>query len=74
MLFQQDSYQIDIGSAAEATLIQLDSFKNISARQRLEIEMDCEILMITLLEKSLKKASEPHKLDRSIFQSVGCSG
>ncbi len=62
----KDSSQIDIGFAAEATLNQLKSSKNISDRQKLEIKMDCKKLLITLLEKLLKKAPVHHTLVRSM--------
>lgn len=62
----KDSSQIDIGFAAEATLIKLNSSKNISERQRLEIKMDCKKFLITLLEKLLNKAPVHHTLVRSM--------
>lgn len=62
----KDRSQIDIGFAAEATLTQLKSSKKISDRQRLEIKMDCKKLLITLLEKLLKKAPVHPTLVRSM--------
>ncbi|XP_072564133.1 uncharacterized protein [Paramormyrops kingsleyae] len=62
----KDSSQVDIGFAAQVTLNQLKSSKNISERQRLEIRMDCKKLLIALLEKLLKKAPVHHTLVRSM--------
>ncbi|KAG2469181.1 HELB helicase, partial [Polypterus senegalus] len=52
--------------ADEATLKQLRSSKNISERQILQMKIDCKMLLITLLEKLLKKAPVHHTLVRSM--------
>ncbi|GAA6069267.1 uncharacterized protein LOC117769800 [Tachysurus ichikawai] len=60
----KDSSQIDIGLAAEATLTQLKSSTKNS--DRLEIKKDCKKLLITLIEKLLKKTPVHHTLLRSM--------
>ena len=62
----KDASQIDIGFAADTILKQLRSSKQVSERQVIELRLDCKRLLITLLEKLLKKAPLQHTLVRSM--------
>lgn len=62
----KDASQIDIGFTADTTLKQLKSSKQVSERQAIEVRLDCKRLLITLLEKLLKKAPLQHTFVRSM--------
>ncbi|KAL2098320.1 hypothetical protein ACEWY4_007527 [Coilia grayii] len=62
----KNASQIDIGFAADTNLKQVQSSKKVSERQALEVRLDCKRLLITLLEKLLKKAPLQHSLVRNM--------
>lgn len=63
---RKDSSMINTGFAPETTLNQLKSSRKITERHVLELKMDCKRLLITLLEKVMKKAPVHHHMVRSM--------
>lgn len=62
----KDASQVDIGFAAGTSLKQLRSSKKVSERQALEVRLDSKRLLISLLDKLLKKAPLQYTLVRNM--------